>query len=149
MNAETAKHLNALLDRTRNPLQLTQDKSSAYPAYRVTGGTADERQKLDDFIEAARVRVESEAIHREIMSAAGERRIADTYTGGRDESLLYWGQVNGHYKGAGGIALSLVINDVRTEVARMNKFADDMYAAYRRAAEQGIAMPVVRGPGVA
>ena len=138
MTAQTAIHLNDLHRRANNPLVL---QATTGPEMNVTGGTTTERLNILTYVEAARIRVAPEAIETEIRRAATERRQADTYTGDDSHSLVYWGQLNGHARHAGGIALALVIEDIRHEIDRLNTAATARYEAYRLACEQGVAVP--------
>lgn len=139
MNKKTAQHLNSLTRRVRNPLSLV--KSITDNTYYIEGGEALERDHMFCFIEECRKRVESEAVRREIMAAAKENRLVNTDTGGNQKSLLYWGQVNDNYQGAGGIAFKMVRDDIENEIKRLNTDATNMWEAYRLACEQGVAVP--------
>lgn len=140
MNHDTAMHLNALLARATKKLAIGLQGANC-PGMEVSGGTTKERQHMDDYIEGLRVLIEPQAIEEEIQAAARERRRADTYTGGPGESLIFWGQVNGHNNGAGGVALRLAMPRILAEIQRLNDKAEADYENYRLACEQGVAVP--------
>lgn len=138
MNANTAKLLDELLDRVRRPLHLEPDGSCSF-AYRICGGTETERANMAAYVESCRVRVEPQAVATEIVRAAQARRKAILFSA--DDDLLFWAQVNGKDKGAGGIALSLVMPEIHAEIARLNAYAETQYEDYRQACAQGVAVP--------
>ena len=150
MTKATAAKYNALLAKANSKVCLVKEgdwKSGYDPdwknGYRLMGGDCRQADvnAILAFIEACRVRVEAQAVAEEIARAAAAHRRADVYTGDQDHSLAFWGQVNGHCDGAGGIALGLVIADIEREIERLNDLRVAEWEAYRVACEQRVAVP--------
>lgn len=140
MTERVANKLNALRIAANNPIKLKGRFEDGFNLDTHRCRKEDELAILE-YIEACRARVAPAAIHEEIMRAAKDGRLADTYTAGESGcSLMYWGLVNGHYKGAGGIAWTLVRPDVEREIDRLNTLREMEYEAYRLACEQGVAV---------
>lgn len=141
MNRKTAERLNDLAARVERPLKLSKINASDPSESAVVGGTNDERVAVYALIEAERVRCAPAAIAAEIREAAATRRVAKTYTGGADNSLIFWGRVNDNAASAGGKCWAAVKPAIVAEIARLNADAEARYEAYRAACEQGVAVP--------
>lgn len=140
MNEKTAEHYNKLRKRSLEPLTLVKT-GNKHEGVKIKGGSPPEQLALEMFVEHLRERFTPDAVAEEIRTAAKEGRAADTYTGDAQNSLLTWGQYNGHCDGAGGICLRLVMPLLQTEVERMNSLADQAYVEYRARCSQGTALP--------
>jgi len=132
MNAKTARHLNALLSATMQPLRIQSHDW-------VLAG--DGVHKLRPWLDAEIARLTPAAIEMEIRRAAEERRAhvaAPVIDDVNTTNIMY---VLSSSQGVGKILRDLILPGLQVEIARRNTSAIAQYEAYRLACAQGVAVP--------